>query len=140
MPVKPGTKFRKDIDMRTDQNMAAKAMIILISIILGIVVFFLTTLSFTEAQGYGYSSSKKLTFDTENLFTAIALMLIVWVVYPLVAAVVISICEALRLWAYKGKIEQWDQGTRLRLGAVWPLTFICSLIVYLFLGLINRIF
>lgn len=126
--------------MSTDQNMAEKAMIILVSMILGIVAFFLTTLSFTGEQGYGFDSSKKLSFDSDRLFTALAFMLIVWVVYPLVAAVVISICEGLRQWAYKGRITRWDQGTRLRLGAVWPLTLICSLIVYLFLGLINRIF
>jgi hypothetical protein len=60
--------------------------------------------------------------------------------YPFIGAFTVRFCELLRSWGTKGKYSKWDEGERLFLGAVWPITLAVSLIVYSFLGLINRLF
>jgi hypothetical protein len=50
-------------------------------------------------------------------------------------------CEDLKRWAYLGEpIIYWTRTERAVFGAFWPLTLPCCLIVYVFLGIINRIY
>ena len=60
--------------------------------------------------------------------------------YPVVGAAVVRLCEGLRLWAYQGDIERWSKRQKITLGALWPVTLITSLATYVFMGVIHRAF
>jgi len=60
--------------------------------------------------------------------------------YPVVGAVVVRLCEGLKLWAYQGDIERWSKRQKITLGALWPVTLITSLTTYVFMGVIHRAF
>ncbi len=62
------------------------------------------------------------------------------VLYPVIGAITVRLCEFLRTWGTKGVYSKWNEGDRLFFGAVWPLTLMFSVIVYLYLGIINRLF
>jgi hypothetical protein len=61
--------------------------------------------------------------------------------YPIAGAVVVKLMAVLRSWAW-GHEEppQWSRTGRLFLGAVWPFTLVAATIIYIFLGIIDRIF
>ena len=61
-------------------------------------------------------------------------------VYTVVAGMVVSLCEGMKSIAYRGQSERWSDGSRIVLGAVWPLTLVCCTIVYTFLAVIHRLF
>jgi hypothetical protein len=60
--------------------------------------------------------------------------------YPIMGAIVISWCQALRNWAHEYDVEEWTKKDKIWLGAVWPISIVCCLIIYIFLGIINRMF
>jgi uncharacterized MnhB-related membrane protein len=60
--------------------------------------------------------------------------------YPVVGAAVVRLCEGLRFWAYQGDIERWSKRQKITLGALWPVTLITALMAYVFLGVIYRAF
>ncbi len=60
--------------------------------------------------------------------------------YPVVASVVVAFCARLRRWAYRTSEDAWDDKARLEYGAIWPVTLVACLIVYVFLGIIHRVF
>jgi hypothetical protein len=99
---------------------ASKTFLILISIFAGILV------------GWRFKSVDSIK--------SILIGLIVSILYPIIAAGVIGLCEAMKNWAYCGKIKRWTQAKRLSLGALWPITLVFCIIVYSFLGIINRVF
>ena len=71
---------------------------------------------------------------------SIFLMLLTMFAYPVVGAIIISLCDDLRQWAYLYQAEEWRESDRLFAGAFWPLMLIYSLIVYTFMGIVHRSF
>lgn len=60
--------------------------------------------------------------------------------YTFLAAFAVRICEALRDWAYVNEIDSWSQEERVWAGALWPISLLCCLVLYIFLGIIHRVF
>jgi hypothetical protein len=74
-----------------------------------------------------------------GVFCAIIAGLAIGLTYPLFGAIFIPACEQLRQWAYPEEtLEAWSRNERIWLGAFWPVTTLCLLVVYLFLGMIHR--
>ena len=61
-------------------------------------------------------------------------------IYPVFAAGAIGIFQEMRSWAYCGRCEPVGNSERLILAAVWPLTLLIGGIIYIFVGLVNRLF
>ena len=63
--------------------------------------------------------------------------------YVFIAAKAMRFCVWLRQWAHVGSTEspfQWDDDQLVLFGAIWPLTLVFCLIVYVFLGVLHRAF
>jgi hypothetical protein len=60
--------------------------------------------------------------------------------YALSGVLVVRLYERMRSWAYRGDARPLTGKEKLRLAAFWPITLLTSLVVYLFLGIINRTF
>ncbi len=75
-----------------------------------------------------------------EILAALGVAVLIAISYPFLAVLAIRGSEWMNSWAYPGSRVKWSESSRLLLGAFWPLTFVVSLIVFLFLGVINRIF
>lgn len=62
------------------------------------------------------------------------------ILYPLWGALAVRLSECLRKWGTKGVYSKWSEGDRLFFGGIWPATLLFSIIIYLYLGIINRLF
>jgi len=60
--------------------------------------------------------------------------------YPVAAAYLVRSSEELAKWAYQERYEPWSEDVRLMLGCIWPVSLVGSVLVFLFLGIINRVF
>ena len=78
--------------------------------------------------------------STRRVFLGIIIGILASLAYPFVGAFVIWLCERLKSWAYMNQCEKWEQEVRLAMAGVWPFTLIGCLIIYIFLGIIHRIF
>ena len=63
---------------------------------------------------------------------------------PIFAAETIKMCIQMKKWAYpnkyKDEYEEWDEAKKITLGAIWLITLSFCTIIYLFLGIIHRVF
>jgi len=81
----------------------------------------------------------KLNIDGPQLFLFIICVIIFSILNPFVAALVVLLCEKLRFWAYAGKIDRhWKTKKRLIYSILWPATLVIGLIIFTFLGIIQR--
>jgi len=62
------------------------------------------------------------------------------VLYTFFAAIAVKICILLRDWAYFKKNTKLDNDIKILMGTFWPIILIGCVIIYLFLGIINRLF
>jgi hypothetical protein len=60
--------------------------------------------------------------------------------HPFIGAFVVALCEDLKQWAYVDKAERWPRDQTAYLAAAWPLTLIGCLVLYIYLGIIHRIY
>ena len=132
---------------------AAKGFLIFISLLVGLLAWSILAFDITEQTkrvtiGGGCAGEKqeveKVThrpeFNLKGSLIGVPIGLFVAFLYPVIAALIIRLCEEMKSWAYCGQVEEWDRDFQLFLGAFWPLTLICCIIVCLFLGIIHRIF
>jgi hypothetical protein len=77
---------------------------------------------------------------TESFLLALPIFIIASFAYPFIGAFVVPVCEELRLWAHEDEVKPWTRDERAIFGAGWPLTLLVCLILYTFLGIINRIY
>jgi hypothetical protein len=75
-----------------------------------------------------------------NILTKIGIAFLISIIYTFTAAHVIHFCECLKRWAFLDDVENWDYDRRLILGSVWSFTLIICIILYIFIGIINRSF
>lgn len=122
--------------MEIDKYSFEKTVMVLTSISVGFLIFLAQIVSLNVEFGktgyeiiWGRITLYKIGFSILSSFA-----------YPIVGAIVIRFCEFLRLWATKGEYYKWEGDLRLFFGALWPITLTFSLIIYSFLGIINRIF
>ena len=80
------------------------------------------------------------TFHWLLFVKLIPLSIAIAVGYTLISAWLMAGCEHMKQWAYLGAAEPWDTGTRLFLASFFPITVVCCLILYIFLGIIHRAF
>lgn len=131
----------------------AKATLIIVSLLLGILTWSAGAFDILKERelvtiGGGCTSdtrqveklSNTLKFKPKGALRAIPFAIFVSFFYPIIAAWMIKLCGGLKVWAYRGKAEQWDDELKLLLGAFWPLTLVSCIIVYSFLGIIHRVF
>jgi len=97
-----------------EQHSALKAPLVIASLLSGVLV------------GLGF----------ESILLGIAIAL----VYPFMGAVVVWLCEILKSWAYRRQCNKWGQDERLLFAAVWPIALIVCVIMYIFVGIIHRLF
>jgi len=108
-----------------------KALLIIVSLLLGLTAGIWTAVDFTgvtpviRAGGIGLG-----IFCTAG----------VAFLYTILAGVIVSLCEGMKWIAYRGQPQRWSDGARIVLGAIWPLTLLCCIIVYTFLAVIHRLF
>lgn len=81
-----------------------------------------------------------VSYLTQSILFSILAGIVTALVYPVIGAIVVPICESLRHWAHQGKVGQWTREDTVLFGAFWPFTLLFSLIYYIFLGIINRIY
>jgi hypothetical protein len=71
---------------------------------------------------------------------ALIVSLVAAFLYPLVGALAVRVCAALHGWAWIDSAPEWPRSVKLVIGAFWPITLIASTIIYIFLGVIHRIY
>jgi hypothetical protein len=60
--------------------------------------------------------------------------------YPVVGAVAVSFCGALRSIAFPDSKEKWSGDTKAYIGAYWPLSILYWLAITPFFAVISRVF
>ena len=112
-----------------------KAMMIAIALVVAAGVFFL--LSFDTKSLWW---RKDLTYLWMLLHALTGLAAAIG--YVLLGAVTAKLCAALRSWAYAHDPEESiaDENWAVIMGSFWPITLPVCLILYVFLGLIHRLF
>lgn len=76
---------------------------------------------------------------TQDVLTILGLLVSPFA-YPLRGSFAIELCGEIRDWAYENKATKWTKDQRAQLSAAWPAVLIGFLIVYPFVGIINRIY
>ncbi len=109
----------------------AKALMIVVSLIAAIGAMWI----FYD-QNSGYDDY----FSNGDMIILVVLGIATSLLYPVLGAFAIKLCEGVRSWAYKATIQNWSDQQRLLFGAFWPVTVLFSLIVYMYLGIIHRLF
>ena len=61
-------------------------------------------------------------------------------VYVFLASGAVKVLMELRSWAYCGNVKPFPDDVILLLGAFWPVAVLAGGTVYVFIGIINRIF
>jgi hypothetical protein len=116
--------------MESNKHVGKKVLMVLASLAMGYFILFVQV---------GGDILYKVQW--ENLTLAkLGVSILTALAYPIIGAFMVRFCELLRGWGTKGEYSIWDSGERLFFGAIWPLTLTLSLIVYPFLGIINRLF
>jgi hypothetical protein len=99
------------------------------------------------AVGAGFGCWKAFDFRGPNpvlidggIWSGLFWTAVVSLVYTVAAGMVVSLCEGMKWIAYRGQPARWSDASRIILGAVWPLTLVCCVIVYTFLAVIHRLF
>lgn len=106
-----------------------KVLLTITSITFGLLVFIVYLVA-TSSRGMG--AVELITGLVIGLFAAIA--------YAVIGGLVVRLYVALRAWAYRGDVIELSSKEKLRLATFWPITLMTSIVVFLFLGIINRIF
>jgi hypothetical protein len=60
--------------------------------------------------------------------------------YVFLAAQILTLLKEIRAWAYRDKHVPLTGDEILLMGAVWPFSLVIGCIIYLFIGIINRLF
>lgn len=60
--------------------------------------------------------------------------------YTVLAAWAVGVCEALRTLAFPGNTGAWSIEVRTYLGACWPLSILFWIVITPFFAIINRLF
>jgi len=120
-------------DIRT-----AKFTLVFISLVFGVVTFVTLTVRITMIPA-GFLNKPSIEFANDPILSLLIAAAVAFV-YPVIAAFVVFICEHCRSWAYLNDVNKWNKGTKIYLGAFWPLLLIWSLIIYTFLAIVNRLF
>ena len=140
--------------MDTREFATAKAILVLVSLLAGGAVFAGLTYelkSVTVRRDVSGFLERERYEDVEvvrprprqdplSITGRVALAVATALLYPVVASVVLAFCAWLRKWAYRMQVEPWDDEERLMFGAVWPLTLVACIIVFVFVGIIHRVF
>lgn len=71
-----------------------------------------------------------------EVLIAFAIMLL----YPLVGASVVGICELIRDFAFPKATEGWSREEHLVIAAIWPISLLYWLVVGPAFAIINRVF
>jgi len=117
------------------QEDAAKAVFIVIALVLGFVAFLVICLDTVKGE-YGRAETQ-FTFK----FFALSTMVGIWFLYPVLGAIAVSIMRGAKEIAYPNRnVRDWNTIERLWLGAFWIVTLPSLLIVYVFLAIIHRVF
>jgi len=131
----------------------AKTTLIVASLLLGILTWFVGAFDIVKEKkmvpvggGCRYNARQveklknTLKFKPNGALKSIPLGFLVAFLYPIIAAWIIKFCEVLKVWAYRGECEKWDEETKLILAAFCPLTLVSCIIIYSFLATIHRVF
>jgi hypothetical protein len=108
-----------------------KALLIIVSLSLGLTVGIRNAVDFTGVNP---------VIRDGGILAGFFLGALVALVYTILAGVGVSLCEGMKWIAYRGQAQRWDDGPRIVLGAIWPLTLVCCTIVYAFLAVTHRLF
>jgi hypothetical protein len=100
----------------------AKLLLLIISILMGILV------------GYVYWGLSGTSHHSVVIGLATSFL------YPVIGVIIIALCEAMKRWAYGRQVPRWDIETRLLLATVSPLVLVVCAILYLYMGIINRLY
>lgn len=125
--------------MKEPDYYGSKALLIAAAITLGLVVFDRTSFEVVDPGGFLRSATYKIRegWEIKGPLLGLACALL----YPVFAAVAVSIVLAVRNWAsLDGTTSPLNRGDKLILGAAWPFSLVAGVIVYTYLGLINRLF
>lgn len=87
-----------------------------------------------------YLSGNEVRLTVPNILIGAVVGLSAAFLYALCGVLVVRLYERLRLWANRGETRPLTGKEKLRLAAFWPITIMTSLFVYLFIGIINRLF
>ena|SRR5947209_6898270 len=68
------------------------------------------------------------------IFPAVGLL------YPIAGAGIVFLCEELRDWAYEYECKDWSREVKIFYGAIWPVVLPVCIILYVFLGIIHRLY
>lgn len=104
------------------RNFGAKLLLLVISVLVGIGVGFLVS-NQTQSPLYGILAGVGVSLA-----------------YPVMGVLIIELCEKMKRWAYGGEVQKWDIETRLLLATVSPLVLLICGILYLYMGIINRLY
>jgi hypothetical protein len=75
-----------------------------------------------------------------SVAVALVIGLVTGILYVLVAAFAIGICQVLRKWAYPNEAHPWTADTKAMLGAFWPVSLLFWSLICPFFCVINRLF
>ena len=140
--------------MNPTEFQGEKAWLIVVSIACGILVFLnisLERIPATERVNVGtffspnYQDKPTTTLSLSgrsNRLIALAALAGIGtaLLYPLFAALAMSIFQDIRNWAYRGEVHPLPLDELLMLGCLWPVALLAGAIVYIFIGIINRAF
>jgi hypothetical protein len=119
----------------------AKVLMIVAALAAGGLLFRALAFETVQVGSYGPKELRPQELPCITFIILFAISLAAAFAYPFVGAVVVTGAAALRSWAWRHEEPpKWDRTARLFLGAFWPLTLAASIIIYIFLGVIHRIF
>ena len=121
----------------SDTN-TAKGCFIAAALAFGLAVFILTSCEIDRPTG-GYLLPT-LTLQPNWMLRGPLFGIAASLAYPFLAAPAIRILAAVRHWAYGGAKKPLSRAAKIFLAAFWPVTLLPSLVGYLILGLIERLF
>src|SRR5262245_15499295 len=96
------------------------SILFLASLLVGAIAFFvylfLVASDIDRIQGTFVSPTRPA------FWPAVALGVLVTLIWPFLGWFAVAISGGLRLWAYANEVDEWTRGQRIGLAAIWPLT------------------
>ena len=98
---------------------------------------------FLAAIGVGFGLACSLVVDAAPILPSIGAGLIAAILYTILAAAIVGVCEKLAKWGFPERAasgQSWNRETKAFVGSIWPLSLLFWLVVSPFFVIINRAF
>ena len=109
----------------------------------GTVVSLILLISITSLPGLLFSTAFLSIYWILLFFINFIIFIGIALGYTIISAFVVSGVLQLRRWAHSvevGEIDEWREDSKLFFGAFWIFVTIPALVIFLFLGIINRLY